>query len=58
MTEFWYSFTVPIVIGAPELVAMAELAWQFPGGPYWTTPVFCVLVAQLTWTEVWVRSVR
>jgi hypothetical protein len=57
-TEFWYSFTVPTVIGAPELVAIAELAVQLPGGPYSTTPVYWALVAQLTCTDVWVRSVR
>jgi hypothetical protein len=34
------------------------LAWQLPGGPYWTTPVYWALVAQLTRTDVWVRSVR
>ena len=57
-TEFWYSFTEPIVIGAPAVAAMAEFAVQFPGGPYCTTPVYCALVAQLTCIDVWVRSVR
>src|SRR5215831_1900703 len=47
-----------MVIGVPSLPAMTEVAVQLPGGPYSTTPVYWALVAQLTWTEVWVRSVR
>ena len=50
--------TLPTVIGMPWVGAVTEFAVQFPGAPYWTTPVYCAFVAQVTCTEVGVRSVR
>ncbi len=57
-TEFWYSLTPLIVIGLPSLLEVTDCDVQLPGGPYCTTALTCVLVAQLTWNDELVRSVR
>src|SRR5436305_10108921 len=56
--RFWYSVTPLTVIGEPALAAVTVFAVQLPGAPYRTDPRPCVVLAQLTSTEVAVRSDR
>src|ERR1700722_9696792 len=58
VTEFWYSVTRLTVIGRPSPAETTECAVHRPGGPSSTTPRDCLAVAQVTRTDVWVRSVR
>src|ERR1019366_625843 len=57
-TEFWYSVVPLTAIGLPSVPEVAECAVHVPGGPYFTTSADCLVVAQVTCTDVWVRSVR